>query len=86
MATDISNRVREIARYCDSAESEVIERALERGLEDLWCDVVVTRYLGGEIDRETAVEEVGHDIVDRADAASEAVDADVEWALGEESV
>jgi predicted transcriptional regulator len=86
MATDISNRVREIARYRDSAESEVIERALERGLEDLWRDVVVTRYLEGEIDRETAVEEVGHDVVDRADAASDAVDTDVDWALGEESV
>jgi hypothetical protein len=85
MATDISNRVREIARYRDSDESAVIEQALERGLEDLWRDVVVARYLDGKIDRETAIEEVGRDVVDRADAASDAVDADIEWAFGEES-
>lgn len=85
MTTDISNRVREIARYRDSEESAVIEQALERGLEDLWRDVVVARYLDGKIDRETAIEEVGRDVVDRADAASDAVDADIEWAFGEES-
>jgi len=85
MATDISNRVREIARYRDSDESAVIEQALERGLEDLWRDVVVARYLDGQIDRETAIEEVGREAVERADAASDAVDADIEWAFGEES-
>lgn len=85
MATDISNRVREIAHFRDSEESEVIEQALERGLEDLWRDVVIARYLEGELDRGLAVEEVGPEAVERADAASDAVDEDVAWAFGEES-
>ncbi len=35
MAADISDRVREIAEARGLPESEVFERALERGLEDL---------------------------------------------------
>lgn len=85
MATDISNRVREIARHHDSDESSVIEQALERGLEDLWEEVVLTRYLDGELSREEAIAEVGRDPVERADAASDAVDEDIAWALGEDS-
>ncbi|GAA0275196.1 hypothetical protein GCM10009000_108390 [Halobacterium noricense] len=34
MAAEISDRVREIAEARDLPESEVFERALERGLED----------------------------------------------------
>ena len=85
MATDISNRVREIARHRDSDESSIIEQALERGLDDLWEDVVVARYLDGELSREEAVAEVGPEPVERADAASDAVDADIEWAFDEDS-
>ncbi|SEO28799.1 hypothetical protein SAMN04487948_101541 [Halogranum amylolyticum] len=40
MAAGISNRVREIAEVRDLPESEVFEQALERGLEDLWEDLV----------------------------------------------
>jgi hypothetical protein len=83
MATDISSRVREIARHRGTDESAVIEQALERGLDDLWRDVVVARYLDGELDRETAIEEVGVEAIERADAASDAVDEDIDWALGE---
>ena len=36
MAAEISDRVREIAEARGLPESEVFERALERGLEDLW--------------------------------------------------
>lgn len=85
MATDISNRVREIARHRGSDESSVIEQALERGLDDLWEDVVIARYLDGEISREEAVSEVGRDPIDRADRASDAVDDDIEWAFGEDT-
>lgn len=85
MGTDISNRVREIARYRDADESSVIEQALERGLDDLWEDVVIARYLDGELAREEAVAKVGLEAVERADAASDAVDADIEWAFGEDA-
>lgn len=85
MATDISNRVREIARHREDDESSVIEQALERGLDDLWEEVVIARYLDGNLGREEAVDEVGREAVERADAASKAVDEDIEWAFGEDT-
>jgi predicted DNA-binding protein len=59
MAAEISDRVREIAEARGLPESEVFERALERGLEDLWEDLVLAQYLDGELDRGEAIEHVG---------------------------
>lgn len=81
MAAEISDRVREIAAARDVPESEVFERALERGVEDLWRDVVIARYLDDELSREEASELVGHSTVQRAEREAEAVEADVEWGL-----
>ena len=81
MATDISDRVREIARARDLPESEVFEQALERGIEDLWRDVILTMYFEGEIEREEAVERVGRTTVERAEREREAVEEDVDWGL-----
>ena len=81
MAADISDRVREIAEARGLPESEVFERALERGLEDLWEDLVLAQYLDGELDREKAIERVGRTKVERADREREAVEEDVDWGL-----
>jgi len=81
MAADLSERIREIAEFRELPESEVFERALERGLDDLWEDVVLAQYLDGELDRERAVDLVGRAPVDRADREREAVETDVEWGL-----
>lgn len=81
MATDVSDRVREIARYRGADESEIIQRAVEAGVETLWRDVVVSKYLDGDITREAACEELGTDVVNRVDQAKAAIDEDVEWGL-----
>lgn len=81
MAVDITERVQEIAEARDVPESEILEQALERGVEDLWIDVVLSRYLDNEIDRETAIELVGRDRVKRAEREVEAVEEDVQWGL-----
>lgn len=83
MATDISDRVREIAEAHDIPESEVFERALERGVEDLWQDVVVRRYLDGELSRPEAIDIVGRSAVERAEREAKAVADDVEWGLNQ---
>jgi predicted DNA-binding protein len=67
MTAEISDRVREIAEARGLPESEVLERALERGLEDLWEDLVLAQYLDGDLDREEAIERVGRTKVERAD-------------------
>jgi len=69
MAAEISDRVREIAEARGLSESAVFERALERGLEDL----VLARYLDGELDREAAI--------DRAERERTIVEEDVDWGL-----
>ena len=81
MAAEISDRIREIAEAHGLPESEVFERALERGLEDLSEDLVLAQYLDGEPDREEAIERVGRTKVERADREREVVERDVDWGL-----
>ncbi len=81
MAAEISDRVREIAEANDLPESEVFERALERGLETLWEDIVLKQYLGEEIDREEAIEQVGRAKVERAEREQRVVEEDIDWGL-----
>lgn len=81
MAVDLTDRVRELADARGVPESEILERALERGVEDLWTEFILTRYLNDELDREEAVELVGRDHVKRAERELEAVEDDVEWGL-----
>ena len=82
MATDLTERVQELAEARGVPESEILERALERGVDDLWMDHVLSRYVNGEIDRETAIELVGRDRVKRAERERQAVEDDVRWGLG----
>lgn len=81
MATDRSDRIRKIADARDLPEAEVRERALKRGVDDLWTDVVLTRYFEGEIDRAEAVDALGQSIVERAERERAAVEGDVDWGL-----
>ncbi len=81
MATDLTERVQEIAEARDVAESEILEQALERGVEDLWIDLVLSRYVNDEIDRETAIDLVGRDRVKRAERELQIVEDDVQWGL-----
>lgn len=81
MAVELSERVREIANARDLPESEVFERALERGIEDLWEDLVLARYLDGDIGREEAVELVGRSTVERAERERDIVEDDIAWGL-----
>jgi predicted transcriptional regulator len=81
MSTDISERVQEIARARDLPESEIFEQALERGIEDLWRDMVLSLYFEGELVREEAIERVGRTTVVRAERERTAVEDDVDWGL-----
>lgn len=81
MATDISERIREIARERGIPESEVVEQALGRGIDDLWVDLVLSLYFDGELDREQAVDRVGRATVERAEREREVVEEDVDWGL-----
>ena len=81
MAVDLTERVRELAEARDVPESEVLEQALERGVETLWIELVLSRYLNDEIGRGEAVDLVGRDRVKRAEREVDAVEDDVRWGL-----
>ena len=83
MATDVSERVREVARFRDTDESAVIQEAVETGVETLWRDVVVSKYLNGDLSRDAACDELGVEVVNRVDQAKSAVHEDIEWGLDE---
>ena len=81
MAAEITDRVQELAEARGVAESEILEQALERGVEDLWTDLVLARYVDGEIDRARAIKLVGRDHVKRAEREVKAVEDDITWGL-----
>ncbi|KZN23113.1 hypothetical protein A4G99_16580 [Haladaptatus sp. R4] len=81
MAAEISDRVREIADARGVREGEVFEQALELRIADLWENVVLGKYVDGELSREEAIELVGLENVQRADREAAAVEADVDWGL-----
>ncbi|GAB6863310.1 hypothetical protein ACFR97_16790 [Haloplanus litoreus] len=82
MATDsVSDRVRELAQHLGIDESEVIQQAVETGVETLYRDMIISRYLDGDLTREEAVGELGANVVDQVDSARDAIEEDVEWGL-----
>ena len=85
MATNLTERVQEIAEARGIPESEILEQALERGVEALWIDLVLSRYASDEIDRETAIGLVGRGHVKRAERELQALEDDVRWGLSADS-
>ena len=81
MEEEMTEQVREIAEVEGLSESEVFERALERGVEDLWENVVLAQYLDGKLDRDEAIERVGRATIERADQERDVVEEDVDWGL-----
>lgn len=77
----VSDRVRELAEHHNIDESTVIQQAVETGVETLYRDMLVSRYLADEITREEAIEQLGVEVVEEVESARDAVEEDVEWGL-----
>ncbi len=71
-----------LTRESRRPESEILTRAFQVGLRQLWRDHILGRYLRDEIPREKAVALVGIDWVDLAERQHQAMREDLEWALG----
>ena len=83
MGTDVSDRVREIARYRETEESTIIQRAVEAGIDTLWRDVVISKYVDGDISHEEACDKLGADVINQVDQAKSAIEEDIEWGMDE---
>ena len=81
MAAEISDRGREIAAARELSESELFERVLERGLEALREDLVLTQNLAGSLDRSATIDRVGRATVERAGRERSVVEEDVDRGL-----
>lgn len=82
MTTDtVSDRVRELAEHHDMNESVVIQQAVETGVETLYHDMLISRYLVDEITREEVIDELGIEGVEDVDSARDAIEEDVEWGI-----
>ena len=81
MAT-VSEYLGALVRLTNQSETEVVARALEAGLRQLWREILA-RLVRGEITREDAIEAVGIDWVELAERQRDAVVQDVAWALGQ---
>lgn len=77
----VSDRVRELAEYHDMEESVVIQQAVEAGIETLYRDIIVSRYLSDEITRDEAIEQLGVEVVEKVETARDPVEDDVKWGL-----
>jgi len=78
---ELTERVEELADKQGVSQSEILERALEEGVKNLWDEHVLSNYLEGELDRQEAIKLVGLEKVKRADREMEAVREDIEWGM-----
>jgi len=70
-----------LVRETHKPESEIVARAFQTGLKQLWREQVLGRYLRGEISRDKAMELAGIDWVELAERQHKAMMEDLEWAL-----
>ena len=69
-----------LIRETQKPESEVMTKAFQIGLRQLWREHILGRYLRHEISRGEAIESVGIDWVDLAARQKEAMMEDMAWA------
>ncbi len=79
--SDLTKRVDELAKELGENPSQVIEEALEYGVNELWKKNILSKYLKDEISREKAIELTGIKEVRRAERETKAVKEDIEWGL-----
>ena len=69
-----------LIRETRKPESEVMTKAFQIGMRQLWREHILGRYLRHEISRGEAIESVGIDWVDLAERQKEAMMEDMAWA------
>jgi len=70
-----------LVRQTHKSEAEVLTKAFQTGLRQLWREHILGRYLRREISREEAVDAVGLAWVELAERQHAAMLEDLAWAL-----
>lgn len=78
---NIMTNLETLVRETHKSETEVMVLALQTGLRQLTRELILGRYLRGEISRGEAIEAVGIDWVELAEKQRDAVMEDLAWAM-----
>jgi hypothetical protein len=70
-----------LIREMHKPEAEILARAFQTGLKQLWRKQVLGRYLRGEISRDKAIDLAGIDWVELSERQHKAMLEDLNWAL-----
>ena len=72
-----------LARETHKSEAEMMTLAFQKGMQQLWREYVLGRYLREEISRDEAIAAVGLDWVELADRQHQVMMEDLAWAMQE---
>lgn len=74
-------RLEQLSAETGLSEDEVIAKAVQSGIHQLWREHTLAAYLKGNLSREEAIEQVGIDWVELAERQRDAMEEDLAWAL-----
>ncbi|MDP2854674.1 MAG: hypothetical protein Q8O28_10585 [Smithellaceae bacterium] len=80
--SEMINYLESLVRETHKPEAEIVARAFQTGLRQLWREQILGRYLRGEISRDKAINLAGIDYVELAERQHSAMMEDLAWALG----
>ena len=78
---DTLKRLAQLSAETGLSDDQVIAKALQSGIRQLWRERTLAAYLNDEISREEAVDQVGIDWVELAERQRDAMEEDLAWAL-----
>ncbi len=80
--SETTSYLESLVRETQKPEAEIVARAFQAGLRQLWREQILGRYLRGDISRDKAINLAGIDYVELSERQHSAMMEDLEWALG----
>lgn len=78
---EMINYLESLVRETHKPEAEIVARAFQAGLRQLWREQILGQYLRGEISRDKAITLAGIDYVELAERQRDAMMEDLAWAM-----
>lgn len=78
---DTLKRLEQLSAETGLSDDQIIAKALQSGIRQLWRERTLAAYLSDEISREEAIDQVGIDWVELAERQRDAMEDDLAWAL-----
>ena len=79
---EMINYLQSLVRETHKPEAEIVAKAFQTGLRQLWREQILGQYLRGKISRDKAITLAGIDYVELAERQRDAMMEDLAWAMG----